>query len=114
MNRVQDEKAAAARARMGELAVKFTERTRGELVVMRERLAAAGAGDAAALGDIRHLAHRICGTGATLGFEDLAERAHEIESLAAAQSPATPPDAATLAGLARAVDALAAALAPAP
>jgi len=76
-----EERVAAARARMGELAAKFTERTRGEMDVMRARLAAFEAGDAGALGDIRNLAHRISGTGATLGFETLSERAYEIEKL---------------------------------
>lgn len=107
MNLVPDEKAAAARARMGELAVKFTERTRGELVVLRERLAAFGAGDAAALGDIRNLAHRICGTGATLGFEALAEQAYRIEKMAVELSTAGAPNASALEPLAREIDALA-------
>lgn len=98
---------AAARARMGELAVKFTERTRGELATMRARLAALAAGDTAALGEIRNLAHRICGTGATLGFEGLAGHAHEIEKIAASQLPGTRPDAAAVAALEREVDALA-------
>jgi len=103
----QEEKVAATRARLGELAAKFTERTRGEIEVIRARLTALGAGDTAALGEIRNLAHRICGTGATLGFETLAEHAHQIEKLAAAHLPASQPDAAAMANLSRAVDALA-------
>jgi len=104
----QEERTAATRARLGELAVKFTERTRGEIEVIRARLTALGAGDTTVLGEIRHLAHRICGTGATLGFETLAEHAHQVEKLVAAQLPDTQPDAAALAKLSRAVDALAA------
>jgi HPt (histidine-containing phosphotransfer) domain-containing protein len=107
MTRIPEEKVAATRARMGELALKFTERTRGEIDLIRARLASLGAGDTAALGEIRHLAHRICGTGATLGFEGLAELAHEIEKLAAASLPAGQPDNAILARLEGAVDALA-------
>jgi hypothetical protein len=38
----------------------------------------AHAGDANALAEIRHLAHRMAGTGATLGFETLGARAAGI------------------------------------
>ena len=107
MTPTQEEKLAATRARMGELAHKFTERTRGEIEVIRARLVALGAGDSAVLSEIRHLAHRICGTGATLGFEAVAEHAHEIEKLAAAHLPDHQPDAAAMLKLAQAVDALA-------
>ena len=107
MTRIPDEKVAATRARLGELATKFTERTRGEIEELRTRLAELGAGDTGVLDDIRHLAHRICGTGATLGFEDLADHAHQIEKIAAAHLPARQPDAAAMARLASEVEALA-------
>jgi chemotaxis protein histidine kinase CheA len=107
MTPTPEERVAAARARMGELAEKFTERTRGEVDVMRARLAAIDAGDSTALGDIRNLSHRICGTGATLGFETLAERAHEIEKLAAAHEPGIRLDARVMHELAGAIERLA-------
>jgi HPt (histidine-containing phosphotransfer) domain-containing protein len=102
-----EQRAAAARVRMAELAVKFLERTGGEIGLMRARLAAFGNGERAALGEIRNLAHRICGTGATLGFEALAEQAHRVEKLAAAQSPEEPATAATLAAFTREIEVLA-------
>jgi len=107
MTSTPEERVAAARARMGELAAKFTERTRGEIEVMRSRLAAFGAGDTAALADIRNLAHRICGTGATLGFESLADRAHEIEKLTATLQRGGAPDSRATTELANAIERLA-------
>ena len=103
MTPTQEEKLAATRARLGELAHKFTDRTRGEIEVIRARLAALGAGDTAALGEIRHLAHRMCGTGATLGFERLSEYAASLEKLAGSQKPEVIPENAVLAGLEAAV-----------
>jgi HPt (histidine-containing phosphotransfer) domain-containing protein len=89
MNETREERIAAAKARMAELATKFLDRTAGEIETMRTRLAQASE-DSAALAEIRNLAHRACGTGATLGFESLSEYAHRIEALAAAQPPGTP------------------------
>ena len=89
MNETREERIAAAKARMAELATKFLERTAGEIETMRTRLAQASE-DSAALAEIRNLAHRACGTGATLGFESISEYAHRIEALAAAQPPGTP------------------------
>ena len=106
MSQTTEQRVAAARARMAELTVKFIERTRAELDIMRARLAALDAEGGSALAEIRNLAHRICGTGATLGFEALAEQAHKIEKLAAALSSAVPPDAAMLRHLAGEIDAL--------
>jgi HPt (histidine-containing phosphotransfer) domain-containing protein len=86
MNETRDQRVAAARERMAELAAKFLERTAGEIETMRARLAQSQQ-DAAALAEIRNLAHRACGTGATLGFESLSEYAHRVEALTAAQPP---------------------------
>lgn len=106
MTQTYDEKVAATRARMAQLGEKFVVRTRGDVALMRASLEKTGQGDVAALADLRNLAHRACGTGATLGFEALSERAYRIELLAAQTAGATP-DAATLAELLRAIDALA-------
>jgi HPt (histidine-containing phosphotransfer) domain-containing protein len=105
MNPAED-KAAAAKARMAELAAKFLERSRGDLAAMRAALASFGAGQAEALGDIRHLAHRMVGTGATLGFDALADLAARIEELTDAQPPGQPPDAGVLSQIGAALDAL--------
>jgi len=87
LNDTREERVAAAKARMVELAEKFLVRTQAEIDTMRARLAHVG-DDAAALAEIRNLAHRACGTGATLGFESLSDCAHRIETLAATQPPA--------------------------
>jgi HPt (histidine-containing phosphotransfer) domain-containing protein len=111
MNQTQEERVAAARARMAELKEKFVERSHGDVSTLRRSLAALEAGDCAALGTIEQLAHRMSGTGATLGFESLGERAQRLEQLAGAHARGSPPDAAALSGLAAAIEALAAELA---
>lgn len=96
---VRAEKVAAARTRMAELSAKFIDRTRGELAKMRDALARARTGDLAALGEIRHFAHRMSGTGATLGFEMLSDRAHVIEVFLDALPAGAAPDVGSLARL---------------
>ena len=61
----REQKMDAARARMAELAAKFLDRTDGDLESMRGSLHRLATGDAAPVGDNRHLAHRMVGTGAT-------------------------------------------------
>jgi chemotaxis protein histidine kinase CheA len=111
MNQARDDKAAAARLRMAELAAKFLERSRRDLEVMRDTLAKLAAGESAALGDIRQLAHRLCGTGATLGFETLGECAARVERLAEPGPAGTLPDRGTLTRLGAGIEALAGELA---
>jgi len=106
MNETREQKMAAARARMAELAAKFIERTRGDLRTMRSDLEKAGAGDVAALAAIRHLAHRMAGTGATLGFEALGERAGRTEAMIDSLPGGSPPDAATIERLTAEIGAL--------
>lgn len=81
MNQTREEKAEAARVRMAELAAKFMERTGGDIATMRAGLAGLARGEATPLAEIRHLAHRMVGTGATMGFEPLSDRAARIEAL---------------------------------
>lgn len=90
------QKAEAARTRMAELAAKFVNRSNGDLATMRAAVKSLQAGDAGGLGEIQHLAHRMVGTGATLGFERLADRARDLERLAEKQAPGDGPDAAGL------------------
>ena len=110
MNPTPEERVAAARARMAELKEKFIERTQGDLKTMHASLAALEAGDSAPLDSIVQLAHRMTGTGATLGLEALSDRAQEVERLAEAVPAGSPPDAAAMAQLRAAIDALGAEL----
>ena len=91
---------------MAELAAKFIERTRRDLDTMRADLEKVGAGDASALAEIRHLAHRMAGTGATLGFEALGERAAGTEAMVDSLLAGPPPDPRTIERLAADIGAL--------
>lgn len=102
----REQKMAAARSRMAELAAKFLDRTATDIAAMREGLGKLSSGDAAGAAGIRHLAHRMVGTGATLGFDSLAECAHRIEQLAEEYAPDSSPAAGTRDKLARALDLL--------
>lgn len=102
----REEKAAAAKVRMAELATKFLTRTQADIETMRHALTRLAAGEAAALADIRHLAHRMVGTGATLGFDRISERAYTIEQLTESCAPGLLPDDACQTGLAEALNAL--------
>ena len=84
------EKVAAARARMAELASKFVVRTGTELVTLR---AAVVTGGKEAFEQIGYLAHRMAGTGATLGFDALADHALRIEVIADSRKAGTMDDA---------------------
>jgi len=113
VNQTTEQRAAAARVRLAELREKFIERTHGELATMRQSLAQVQAGEAAALGEIVRLAHRMAGTGATLGLDALGEQARCIEKLAEI-SPQAATDAAALRTLTAAIESLAAELARTP
>jgi chemotaxis protein histidine kinase CheA len=106
MSENREERMAAARTRMAELAAKFIGRTRTDLGTMRDDLAKVARGDVGALVEIRHLAHRMAGTGATLGFDALGECASRTEALIDSLPAGVPPDAAALARLADGIDAL--------
>ena len=105
-DKARADRVAATRTRMAELAGKFRERSAAELETMRTAMAALRSGDARSLGDIRHLAHRMAGTGATLGFETFSDRATDVEHLAERQTPGTAPDAETLGRFDAAIQAL--------
>jgi HPt (histidine-containing phosphotransfer) domain-containing protein len=106
MSESREERMAAARTRMAELAAKFIDRSRADLNTMRDGLAKLAKGDLGALVEIRHLAHRMAGTGATLGFDALGECASRTEALIDSLPPGVPPDAAALARLAAGIGAL--------
>jgi chemotaxis protein histidine kinase CheA len=111
MTETREQKMAAAKARMAQLAERFIERTQGDLRTMRDDLAKVRAGDVSSLGGIRHLAHRMAGTGATLGFDALGECAAGIEVAIDALPPGMPPGLSTIDRLAAGIDALEAQLA---
>jgi HPt (histidine-containing phosphotransfer) domain-containing protein len=98
------------RSRLAELTARFLERTGDEVESMRASLVLLGQGDATALSEIHHLAHRARGTGATLGLESLSERARQIELLSAARSTGSADDRVGLAEIDRAIEAMAAEL----
>jgi chemotaxis protein histidine kinase CheA len=102
----RDQKLAATRVRMAELASRFLDRTEVDIASMRSGLGRLASGDAGPLNEIRHLAHRMVGTGATLGFESLSERARAIERLTEGCTAGVVPDDATRAQLLDALDAL--------
>lgn len=114
MNQSTEQRVAAARARMAELKDKFVERSRDDLQTLRNGFSALQGGDAASLRVIVQLAHRMSGTGATLGLEALSEHAQRIEKLAEAQTPGSLPDAEAMSRLGSAIEALAAELADPP
>ena len=111
MSQTREAREAAARARMAELAAKFVARTMGEMEAMRAQLVKLSAGEPQALAEIRNLAHRTSGTGATLGFEVLADCALRVEQLAEAQAPDVAPAPEALVQIGKAIDALDAELA---
>jgi chemotaxis protein histidine kinase CheA len=106
MNETREDRVAAARARMVELAEKFLDRSFQDLASMREELGRVNAGAGEAMGELRHLAHRMAGTGATLGFEPLSDIALQIEALAEAYAPGAARAESTCTAVAEALDAL--------
>ncbi len=106
MNDPREAKAAAARARMAELAQRFVARTRDELVAVRAALAGVDAGDTGGYATIRHFAHRVCGTAGTLGFMELSDLAGDLERMLDRQMAAAAPDASVPVRVASAVEAL--------
>jgi HPt (histidine-containing phosphotransfer) domain-containing protein len=74
------------RERIKQLAGEFLQRCSRDVMSLRALLARLGNGDANVFKELEHLAHRICGTGASLGFEFLSMRAAAIERLAEGQA----------------------------
>jgi chemotaxis protein histidine kinase CheA len=75
--------ADSSKQRLAELGARFLERTAGEMAQLHDSLLHFRNGDGVAAERIELLAHRIRGTGATLGFESISECADVVESLAA-------------------------------
>lgn len=99
----REDRVIAARERMAELSAKFVDRTKSELQTLRQAL---DAGTAASIGEIHYLAHRMAGTGATLGFESLADHAARIEEICERQASGAALDAQDREEIAAAVGAI--------
>jgi hypothetical protein len=77
--------------RRAELARKFLERSHQEAVVFLARLAEARPGaPIAGASDFKMFAHKIRGTGATLGMDSLSDLAGELEALLAKHGAGSP------------------------
>ena len=74
------------RERISQLAEQFLQRCLRDVVASRDLLSRLRSGDAGALKELEYLAHRIAGTGASLGFESLSVCAAAIERLAEAHA----------------------------
>jgi HPt (histidine-containing phosphotransfer) domain-containing protein len=67
---------------IADIGVRFLRRTIGEVSQLRQCLESARAGSLDSLKQLERLAHKIQGSGAMFGFDELSERASEIERLA--------------------------------
>jgi HPt (histidine-containing phosphotransfer) domain-containing protein len=72
---------------LDEIGVRYLKRTLGEMGLLRDLAQKARAGESQCLKDIEQLSHKIHGSGAMFGFDDLSRRAREIE-LAATETGA--------------------------
>lgn len=70
----------ALQAQLSALSAQFLERTRGHVDLLKSLLERIGRGDAAALLELRAVAHKIHGSGAMFGFAAISEPAGEIEA----------------------------------
>jgi chemotaxis protein histidine kinase CheA len=80
------------RERIAQLAAQFLQRCAREVAASRDLATRLRGGDAGAFKEWQHLAHRIRGTGGSLGFESLSTCAAAIERLAEARAGSTTPD----------------------
>jgi len=67
---------------MADIGVRFLKRTIGEVSQLRAYLDSARTGSLDSLKQLERLAHKIYGSGAMFGFDELSERASQIERLA--------------------------------
>jgi HPt (histidine-containing phosphotransfer) domain-containing protein len=84
MSDAEDTKAKAERQlreQVAALGVKFLLRTQEQAASLRELLASLSGGDESVLARMQELAHKIHGSGAMFGFEELSRFAGEIEQL---------------------------------
>src|SRR5262249_18397602 len=88
----EGEKKRSMQSRVEQLSELFLVRSLKEVGVMQEHLRKLASGEVESLSQLRHLAHKMNGTGATLGFGSLSERAGVVERLVDLQPQGTIPD----------------------
>lgn len=71
---------------IADIGTRYLVRTLGELPQLRALLCDARDGTPDALKSLERMAHKIHGSGAMFGFEEISERAEDLERLAAAGS----------------------------
>ena len=71
------------RAKMVQIAGRYLDRVSKEIVQLRGMIDDAAGGDLAIVREIETLTHRMHGSGAMLQFTEIADRAGELERLAA-------------------------------
>jgi HPt (histidine-containing phosphotransfer) domain-containing protein len=84
MSGSEDAKAKAERQlreQVAALGVKFLQRTQDQATSLRELLACLSNGDESVLARMQELSHKIHGSGAMFGFEEVSRVAGEIEQL---------------------------------
>lgn len=64
---------------LGDIGVRYLKRTLGEITVLSEKLQSLRSGQSGALKEIEHLSHKIHGSGAMFGFDELSRHARDIE-----------------------------------
>ena len=69
------------REQVAALGVKFLQRTRDQATALRELLVGLSNGDESVLAQMQELSHKIHGSGAMFGFEEVSRVAGEIEQL---------------------------------
>lgn len=86
------DKQAAMRDKIAVLAERFLQRCAGDVATGRELLDRLKSGNAGAFKDMEQLAHRIVGTGSSLGLDSLSTHAVSVERFAEAQPTDARPD----------------------
>lgn len=70
------------RQQMAQIGVRYLTRTLGELRRIRELITEVESGSPTALKELERAAHKIHGSGAMFGFQEVSDRAREVEHLA--------------------------------
>ncbi len=65
--------------KIADIAGRYIQRTAGEIGGLRELIGKVREGNAAAVKDIEHLAHKIYGSGSMFGFEAVSDQARALE-----------------------------------
>jgi HPt (histidine-containing phosphotransfer) domain-containing protein len=82
----------ALQDKMAQIGVRYLARTLGEMARVRELAAQVETHTPGALKELERAAHKIHGSGAMFGFNDVSDRAREVEHLAASLGGGDVPD----------------------